>query len=166
MLLLGGWGQQPGHTVFSGVEGVSEHEARLALQAFPFCVRQSDFQSSVRSSLLSSSVQTILLLSPSPLLMHPSQKSVKKGLRLLGLTLSQEKLCPFITVNSSPEAYDSQVLGRGHFVPGPCQARGRCSPGVLERQCGHWGHMVLNPGQLMTCAGSRPTTLPILAQEA
>lgn len=38
-LLLGGWGQQPGHTVFSGVERVSEQEARLALQAFPFCVR-------------------------------------------------------------------------------------------------------------------------------
>lgn len=106
------------------------------------------------------------LASKSPANAPPHRNQCSKGLRLLGLTLSQERFCLFITVNSSPEVYDSQVLGRGHFVPGPSQARGRCSPGVLERQCGHWGHMVLNPGQLMTCAGSRPTTLPVLAQEA
>lgn len=102
-----------------------------------------------------------------PCLCTSPRNLCRKGLGLLGLTLYQEELCLFITVTSSPEVCDSQGFQEeGNCLLSPSQARVITAQGYWRGSVDIGGDLVLNPGQSVTCAGSRPTTLLILAQEA
>lgn len=97
--------------------------------------------------------------------MHPSQNQERAGMAGPHTFFRKSSDCLLLL---SPALRSVILRGfRKRAIASSIQTQqGALQPRGMERQCGRWGDLVLNPGPSVTRAGSRPTTLPILAQAA
>lgn len=114
-------------------------EGAVALQAFPFRVRQSDFQSSVCSGLPSSQCSNIpALVSEAPAKAPLTGISAGRGCGCCTSHFLGKSSAYLLLLAPAPRSVILKFWEESILPPRSKPGKGHCSPRVLERQCGHW----------------------------